>query len=345
MLPSVLFLLRQRNQQTWGQVSPYTHSSGLLNSATFCNRMLQANGFTSNLVEVVDANGIDKQVMLYKPDIVILEAIWCPPAKLVELTGLKRHKGRLWIVRNHSELPFLALEGISVQWLLEYAGIPSVTVSCNSPVATHEVGELLRIRYGRTKDVIYLPNYYFIQQPLPAPKTPDPKWVDVGCFGAIRPLKNHLMQAVAALIYAEGLGKTLRFHVNTTRIEMNADPVLKSLRAVFAVGKHQLVEHGWLTWEQFIALCQQMDLGLQVSFSETFNIVCADLVSQNVPVVTSDEVSWVPSAYHADPTTVIDIVEKMQLASIDGAASQAAALQTYSAASQETWLATLQGLS
>ena len=56
-----------------------------------------------------------------------------------------------------------------------------------------------------------------------------------------------------------------------------------------------------------------MDIGLQVSFSETFNIVGADLISQGVPLVGSVEIPWAVSGFCADPTSSADICEKLLL--------------------------------
>ena len=41
---------------------------------------------------------------------------------------------------------------------------------------------------------------------------------------------------------------------------------------------------------------------MQCSFSETFNIVGADLVSQGVPIVTSSEIPWHAPWFSAEPT-------------------------------------------
>ena len=60
-----------------------------------------------------------------------------------------------------------------------------------------------------------------------------------------------------------------------------------------------------------------MDMGLQVSFSETFNIVTADFVNNCIPVVGSDEITWMSDRYQADPTDADDIVNHMILAKGD----------------------------
>jgi hypothetical protein len=58
-----------------------------------------------------------------------------------------------------------------------------------------------------------------------------------------------------------------------------------------------------------------MDMGLNVSESETFSIGSADLVTHGVPMVTSAEVPWVHPDYQANPNDVRDIVRRMQAVS------------------------------
>jgi glycosyltransferase involved in cell wall biosynthesis len=309
--PRVLFVLRKRDT-SWGQPYAYSYnSSGLLNSATFIKDMLIEAGFEAKLVEVGDGNGIDREVFQYNPDVVILEAIWCPPSKLRELVKLNHHKHRKWIVRNHSELPFLSMEGIALQWVLEYATISNVFVSCNSPTANAEFDEIVKIRTGERKNVLLLPNYYPTKDSQ-VKKFKERDVVDVGCFGAIRPLKNILQQAVAAIFFANDLKKKLRFHINATRLEGHAEPILKSIRALFTDTPNcELIEEPWMNHDEFLKLCHTMDMGLQVSYSETFNIVAADLITQGIPVICSDEIPWLLKINYADPNSAIDIAECM----------------------------------
>jgi hypothetical protein len=160
--------------------------------------------------------------------------------------------------------------------------------------------------------VIALPNYYPYWKQSVERKAED-HYLDVGCFGAIRPLKNQLMQAVAALRFAMLKGKQLRFHINTTRNEQGGNNVLKNIRALFGGTGYQLIEHGWVAHKEFLQVLTQMDLLLQVSFSETFNIVAADAVAMALPLVTSAEIHWVTPAVKADPTNSEDILQKMLL--------------------------------
>jgi hypothetical protein len=124
------------------------------------------------------------------------------------------------------------------------------------------------------------------------------------------------MQAFGAVEFADKIGKKLRFHVNAGRIEMQGGPVLHNLKGAFQHlydRGHQMVNHEWTPREQFLDLCATMDIGLQVSFSETFNIVGADLISQGIPIVGSNEIPWAVTAFTADPTNSEDICDKLAL--------------------------------
>ena len=55
-----------------------------------------------------------------------------------------------------------------------------------------------------------------------------------------------------------------------------------------------------------------MHIGLQVTYTETFNIVAADMVSGGLPIVVSGEIPWVSDECKADPNNVRDIVRKME---------------------------------
>lgn len=288
----VLFILKKR--QIYSGTSYSTTSSGLFNSANFVNEMLLKNGVDTKIVEVVDNNEIDKHVTKNKPDIVIIEAIWVVPSKFEILQKL--HPNVQWIIRLHSELPFLANEGVAIAWLKEYTKYSNVSISSNSKYFINSMSPLL----GK---IDYLPNYYPITAPIKKiKKSKNSKIISIGLFGAIRPLKNALTQAVAAMLYANERNKVLHLHINTSRIEQDGQNNLKNIKALFKDTPHQLVEHGWLTHSEFITLVSRMDIGLQVSLSETYNIVAADFVNQEVPVVTSEEITFVNLFSQVDVT-------------------------------------------
>lgn len=316
--PRCLFILKLR--EDYGQdVSHYKPSvaSGMFNSATFVADMLTAQGIEAKVVVVIDNNAIDREVTAFKPTHVFIEGYWVVPEKFDVLKPL--HRDVTWIVRCHSELPFLAQEGIAMDWTFDYWK-RGVLVAGNAPRIHRELMVMAKSFPDRTmsaeKITPYLPNYY--------PITLDQVWVrhspwrrrtelNIGCFGAVRPMKNQLSQAIAAIEFAKYLGLPLKFHVNLGRQEMIGDNVLKNLRGLFNnVQDAELVEVAWKNHDEFLDVIRSMDMCMQVSFTETFNIVTADTVSVGVPVVASAEISWASKNTFADPTSTDDMVETMK---------------------------------
>jgi len=316
MTKKVLFILKRREDYNLVKHSPQGLSTGLFNSASFMNNMLISAGVESNIEVAIDNNCIDRLVTKHKPTHVIIEALWVTPSKFSVLTRL--HPTVKWIIRLHSEMPFMAGEGIAMDWLGDYFNFDNIIIGVNAPRMLGEIRSFLQTKHpGQIMDykIIYLPNYY-PQDYKTKPFDRDRYWVDVGCFGAVRPLKNHMLQAVAALKFANKIGKQLRFHVNVGRVEMQGSPALHNLMGFFqhlADRGHQLIGHEWTPREEFLKTCFTMDIGLQCNFSETFNIVTADLISQGVPIVGSREIPWATRWFNARPTESDEIADRMLL--------------------------------
>src|SRR5271170_3548256 len=293
--PRILFILKRHNHYA----SEHGHSrhSGLYNSALFVVEMLNAF-YDAKIVEVVDNNDIDREVAEYQPTHVIIEALWVVPEKFEVLQRL--HPLVQWIVRVHSEIPFLAMEGIALDWIKRYVEFSNVRVSANSYRAKYDLNTVLG-----ADEIVYLPNYY--PQRFEAYQAPDnASEINIGCFGAIRPMKNQLAQAIAAMGYANSNGSILNFAINAGRVEQG-EAVLKSLRALFAGTKHTLIEYGWLNRKEFLKVLSSMDLAMSVSLTETFSLVTADAISQGIPIVTSPEIGWASVLSQASPTDTKDI--------------------------------------
>ena len=213
-----------------------------------------------------------------------------------------------WFVHLHSHMPFLALEGIAVQWIKEYAkaGLGLIANSKESYKAL--------LSFVPKEFLVFLPNVY-ISEPRETCALYKEGWIDIGCFGAVRPMKNHLLQAMAAIRFAKEKEKKLRFHINSSRIETGGDPVLKNLEYLFADDPNlKLVRSKWNEPEEFLDYLQTIDMGMQVSLTETFNVVTADYVTAGIPVVVSKEVKWVSKLCWAKDDDIDDIVKKMHRA-------------------------------
>lgn len=304
----VLFICKLRSR--------YGASYGLLNSCRFLCNALRSMGFEADVVEVIDNNDIDREVAKYKPTHVFIEALWVVPEKFMELTRL--HPKVKWYVRIHSNAPFLAHEGSAMKWCNGYQAVSMLRKNFKLSANCEEfIDEAQGSMMGM--EVVYAPNIY---QPTDEPgighyhrvKNPDKHIVHIGCFGAIRPLKNQLLQAMAAMQFAYDKKKELHFHMNGNRVEQSGEPILKNIRELFKPSGHKLIEHDWMTHNDFMKLVCTMDIGMQVSLSETFDIIAADFVAAGVPLVGSKEIRWLAAAYQCDATVMKNIVSHLHKA-------------------------------
>ena len=290
--------------------SPHHKTTGLKASAFYCSDVLNRNGIPSELVIVNDNNEIDREVTRYRPRFVIIEALWVVPEKFEVLQKL--HPDVTWIVRVHSEVPFLATEGVSIDWISRYSLIKNVLIAANSD---RGVDDLRTISLGYEK-IIYLPNCFLFDdhEKIP-PKHHKFDDIHIGCFGAIRPLKNQLIQALAAIRFANDVGKVLTFHMNGDRVEGVGEPVKRNIQALFEnASPHKVRFHPWYDHLDFLKVLARTDIGMQVSMTESFNHVAADSVALGLPIVVSPEIRWASFLFKADPTSSASISDRLWFA-------------------------------
>jgi glycosyltransferase involved in cell wall biosynthesis len=321
MKNNILFLLKKSG--VYGAESSGISRSGLLNSATITAEELESNRIAHTGLEVVvDGNSIDRELYQKKPDICIIEAIWATPEKIAEVQRL--HPKVKIIIRVHSEIPFLSNEGPAVGHLKAYYNIPNTYIAFNSESTARDFRKILGDR------VLYLPNIYtkvstvsritLTGQGLHYLANVGRRInisgdvIHIGCFGAIRPMKNQLVQAFAAMQFADKHNLKLYFHINSARVEQRGEPALKNIRALFDGTNHVLVEHAWLQRDEFLVLVASMGINMQVSLNESFNIVTADSLQGGVPVVVSDTIGWLPYVVKADTEDTETIVNKLEQA-------------------------------
>lgn len=323
---------------------PWSSNSGLFNSCAFVVDMLNASGVAARLVQVNGDAEIAEKIIACAPTDVVFEAFFVAPATVNQLT--KIFPLVRFFVRNHSEILFLSHDRNAMEWVWGYLNNPAMHVSSNTARSTADLRNVVQSYFPHwdaqtvANRVQLLPNYHPAAAPLP--RIPSPFGIlNVGCLGAVRPQKNHLLQAICAAAVARELGKVLHFHVNATRVEHLAGGTLKNLRAFFAHSPNsELIEHDWLARPAFLDLCRQMDIGMQVSVSESFNIVTADFVQNDVPVVVSKEVAWTDPRIQADPAEGADIIRKMKIALMASSIikSNRAGLLKYNGQSRTNWL-------
>jgi hypothetical protein len=287
-MEKILFILKERPYYT---NNTNIKSYGLINSSLHLAMYLEDLGYHVNVVTVVDANGIDKVLFQYKPDMAIIEALWVPADKIKELMEIPRYKKIEFVIRVHSDIGFLSAETLSLTYINDYIGLhkKKLTIAPNHKSFTEYLANALK------HELVYLPNVIH--------ETEYERWnhhdnnhiINVGCFGALRLLKNQPYQALCAIKAADILEKILHFHITAdVHKDTTLNPVVKNLEELFKNSPHKLIKHDWKENDDFIELIEKMDLGLQLSYTESFNIVTADFINCNIPIIVGEAIWWMP---------------------------------------------------
>jgi len=325
--PLILFIIKRH--QSYGA---YNQGHNSLKTATlFIVEMLKREGHRVKLAEASDENSVETFILDLDPTLVILEALWVTPKKMEWLK--KTFPKVRFVVRINSEVPFLAQEGIGVLWIADFMAL-GIDVAFNSIYARDD--------FMLLGDSVYLPNYYPMQRLRHEPRCHE-HHVNVGCFGALRILKNQTEQAFAAAKWAQDKNKRLHFHMNDAPDGVEVNAIKKSIKAVIDNTGGRLILHPWLPHDEFLELVESMDICLQVSISETLDICAADAVSMGVPLVGSDAIRWLPARSKAKYDSSNNITDAMHLADKVGVALNHAALEEYVKHSVLVWNEFIEG--
>lgn len=273
----------------------------LTSGLSVCLKMIKDSVPNINLVAIDNIQHIKLAISNFKPKKVVFETIWLSEENMLELR--KSFPKIDFYVHIHSNIPFLACEGSAFHKLNE-AKKHGFTLIFNNKRAA-----------DCFKGAVYLPNIYSAKY-VNRSQREDGAWINVICAGSLRPMKNHVTQAIAAIIYAESIGKKLRFHCNLGRSE-GGDEIKAALVGTFSYFEgHELVPLEWMDHKDFVDSLKNMDIGMQVSLSESFNIVAADYTAAGLPMVVSDEIEW------ADDNCKVPVGDPKAIASVMGRCSE-----------------------
>lgn len=153
-----------------------------------------------------------------------------------------------------------------------------------------------------------LPNLYPIGEKITR-KVCTTGLINIGAFGAIRSEKNFVTAVAAGLLMQKKLDCAVQFHINSGG-DTSSKPVLDCIRQMTeGVPGFSVIVHPWMPWDKFRALVKRMDLLLQPSYTESFNMVTADGIVQGVPSVVSPAITWAPYDWKADSDDAYEIAE------------------------------------
>lgn len=273
--------------------------SRLASGLSVCLKMIKESVPNINLVPVDTMQHVNLAISNFKPKKVVFETLWLSDENMADLR--KKHPKVEFFIHIHSNLPFLACEGAAFNKISEVKKHGFKLIFNNKRAADCFDGS------------VFLPNIYS-KKYYNRINRPDDEFVNVICAGSLRPMKNHVSQAMAAIIYAQSIGKKLRFYCNLGRSE-GGDEVRSALTGLFFYfsNGHELISLEWMEHVDFIEYLKNMDIGLQVSMSESFNIVAADYTAAGLPMVVSDEVEWADDNCKAptgDPMAIASVMAR-----------------------------------
>jgi hypothetical protein len=235
--------------------------------------------------------------------------IYAPWITVYDLKALLEHFNYIrCLILSHSNVGFLQADHLGVELLRHYIDLtqvyPNLQVGGNSYKFVKWLNNAFDV------EGILLPNLY----PLAKGTKMKPAWDDIspikiGIFGSPRPQKNFMSAVGAAILIQRKLGVDVEIHMNADVEDVN-NPVTVAIAQMLEGLDHiKLVIHTWADWLDFIQIVGDMDLLLQPSYTESFNMVTADGISVGVPSVASSAIYWAPPCWKAEVDDCNDIAE------------------------------------
>lgn len=212
-----------------------------------------------------------------------------------------------FVVLSHSNVGFLQADPNGVELYRKYAELADTHKNFKVGGNCRKFTDWFETAYKHK--CVCLPNIY------PTERVKSKVWdgkstIKVGAFGAIRPEKNFMTAAAGALAIHSILNVPMELHMSTggDGCKSTTLPAIKEMTE--NIKGFKLVRHDWDNWDKFIKLIESMDLLIQVSYTESFNMVTADGVSVGVPSVVSPVIFWAPKTWMADADDALDVAAK-----------------------------------
>lgn len=259
-------------------------TSGQASGLSICLKMIADTLPYVSVAQVDNVDHIATAIYALKPKKVLIQALWVSDE---QWKYLKRTFPEVkFYAHIHSNAPFLACETDAFGYI--------------NVARKNGVGIVFNDARMGDKEDIYLPNIYKDYSKTTKTTAKDQNEFNVICAGSLRPMKNHITQAMGAMHYCNTNKKRLNFYINGTRSE-GGDTIKSNLRSLFRGTVHNLLEIEWNSHDQFLRTLPYYDLGMQVSLSESYNIVAGDYTAAGIPMVVSEEISWATGMSMANP--------------------------------------------
>jgi len=238
---------------------------------------------------------------------VIIHALWIPTPLLAQLAY--QYTDVEFCVVCHSNLGFLQADPGAIALLRSGSALEQAAPNFHIGANGDRLQAWWVATYGTR--MLLLPNMY----PFDSIQH-RPQWhgstLRIGCFGAMRPQKNVLTAAGAALEVGVRLRVTdLEFWTSGGRIEGGGASIVQAIEQMYlGMPRARWVAQGWASWTDFLVTLGSMDLLLQPSYTESFNMVTADGIARGIPSVIGDAIDWAPRNWVASCDSAADIANK-----------------------------------
>lgn len=235
---------------------------------------------------------------------VVISAAWLPVLDLGKL--IVRYPQIEFVVNIHSNVGFLQADSNGVELLRQYVHLQkellNFRVSGNNLQFTDWLSEAYSIASLFLPNLYYLDHTTVMNRPLYNGGT-----IRIGAFGACRPLKNFMTAAGAAISISKELRVPVDFWMNGGRPD-GGGSIERAIRNLLRHQPNvQLHILNWAAWPEFGDFLETLHLMIQVSYTESFNMVTADGIARSVPSVVSSAIDWVPERWVAKSDDPLDV--------------------------------------
>jgi hypothetical protein len=278
---------------------------GLGVAAVNTAKVLRREGIITTVWPILSAADLSAKLKQHPAEHVIIAAPWIPTADLQSLAT--EFTETYFAVTCHSNVGFLQADPGAVRLVRETMELGMATHNVRLAGNSRRFCQWMESTFGGR--CYFLPNLYFLDGPTQRQRSfCGGDTLRVGVFGAVRPLKNLMSSAGAALEISRKLRVPLELWVSAGREEGGGDTVMAAVKEMVAgLPSVKLILKGWQSWPAFRKTVAHMHLLMQPSYTESFNMVTADGAAEGVASVVSEAIDWAPDDWKADVDDVLDI--------------------------------------
>lgn len=242
------------------------------------------------------ADAVSEQVAKYNPRIYINRAMFLSPDVMREVA--LRYPQTIFLTVNHSSQTHLAS---SIRWLPDQKGHIQNTVefrNCwfGTPDERNAIGKLVD-----NDRVVWLPN---------AVRFPQPHIASLGSRARLSIIcRWDVLKNIPNQIVAAGIAN----HTHQSELISSFRKPSTLLTACVDTARLPHRSLPWGDWAAYIKnIKHHVDIGLQVSFTESFNYVALEHLLCGKPVIGSPAIRFLPQRWQASPDDPDDIADKIK---------------------------------